>query len=69
MNRFDEINIGELKVGDSFCFKRDKQKMISSKVISKRGYITKYKRLNEIKKCFQYYKQVLFLKSNETPRP
>lgn len=66
IKRFDCLAIGELIVGDRFYMVSDKTKTPHT-VKDKKGYITYYGQpgvRSDRKTCFDYYKQVIFLREN-----
>lgn len=65
MERDSITHIGNLKIGDRFCFPADRKKGIVCEVTKKRGYITTYTKNGFNCKCSNFYKEVIFLRSQE----
>lgn len=62
MERESIQNIGDLKIGDRFCFERDRKKGIVSEVTSKTRFSVQYKKEFGRGSCV-LYKEVVFLRS------
>ena len=64
MERNSIQNLGDLKVGDRFCFMGNRKKEIVSVITHKKGFFTHYAKSGRTGVTSDFYKQVIFLRSN-----
>ena len=64
MERGSAQILGDLKVGDRFCFIADRKKEVVSVITHKKGFFTHYVKRGRTGVTSDFYKQVIFLRSN-----
>jgi len=64
MERGSTQNLGDLKEGDRFSFIGDRKKEIVSVITHKKGFFTHYTKSGRTGVTSDFYKQVIFLRSN-----